>query len=90
MREAQTRCSPAEFVEWKALFQLDPWGEERADLRMGQLVAMLGNALRRKGGRTLKPGDFYLSDRRGVRRQSAKDVESIMFQVMAYQNARHG
>ena len=82
--------STVELGTWLALYGIDPWGEERADLRMGQLVAMLGNALRRKGGRTLKPGDFYLSDRRGVRRQSAKDVESIMFQVMAYQNARHG
>ena len=90
MREAQTRCSPAEFTEWKAFWNLDPWGEERADLRIGQLCAMIGNALRRKGGRKFKVTDFYLSDRRGMRKQTPDQMLGVLEEFMAAQGARRG
>lgn len=80
------RCSPAELTEWKALYNLDPWGEERADLRVGMLTAMVGNALKRKGGRKLRPQDFMLSDRRG-RKQTPQQMLGVLHEFMAAQKA---
>lgn len=87
MREAQLRCSPSEFTEWKAFYKLDPWGQERADMRTGMLCAMVGNALRRKGARRLKASDFYLSDRRGVRKQSPQQMFNVLTELMSMQQA---
>lgn len=33
--------SGREFVEWMAFYQLEPWGEERADLRQAFTTKML-------------------------------------------------
>lgn len=35
--------SAAEFYEWWALYEHDPWGESRADLRMGILASTIAN-----------------------------------------------
>ena len=51
-------------------------------MRTGMLCAMLGNALRRKGARKLKASDFYLSDRRGIRRQSPDQMAAVLKQMM--------
>jgi hypothetical protein len=44
-----------EFGWWAALYQRDPWGEERADLRNAALMALVASAL---GKKQYKPADF--------------------------------
>lgn len=43
MREWQEAMSSREFAEWIAFAQLHPFGEARADLRMGILAALTAN-----------------------------------------------
>ena len=47
-----------QLAEWEAYFELEPWGEDRADLRGGILAAVTANAFRSGKGRPFKPADF--------------------------------
>jgi len=58
--ELLTRMSGQELTEWEAYYRLEPWGEERADLRSGVVAALISNAFRGKGGKVQKPQDFML------------------------------
>lgn len=46
MREAQQRITSAEFAEWLAYYQIEPWGEERADWRSGNIARVIAEAHR--------------------------------------------
>lgn len=53
------RCDSREFSEWQAFYGIEPWGEERADLRMGIMASVIANAHRDpKKSRPFKPRDF--------------------------------
>ncbi len=43
-----------------AYYQVEPFGEERADLRAGIVASTLVNINRRKGAKLSKPTDFLL------------------------------
>lgn len=66
VRRAQREIDSAEFSEWQAIYALDPFGEQRADLRAGTISATIATALSRR--RIYRPRDFmfYLSDRQRV------------------------
>ena len=47
------------FRDWTYYFQLEPFGEERADFRAGIISAVVANCLARKRGRpAFHPSDF--------------------------------
>lgn len=46
VREAQERIDAHEFAEWLAYYALEPWGEERADLRAGIIASTVANGSR--------------------------------------------
>ncbi len=51
----------AEFQEWCLYYQIEPWGQERADLRAGQICATIGNYAGKvlpDSAEKLKPLDF--------------------------------
>lgn len=52
----------------------DPWGDVRADWRIGQLAALVGNMFRDKGRPALKPSDFIL-DTDPPEPQSVEDMQ---------------
>jgi hypothetical protein len=47
----------AEYREWLAFYSLDPWGEQRADMRMAKIVWA---ALQPNSKARLDPNDFRL------------------------------
>ena len=48
-----------------ALYRLEPWGEERADLRAGIVASTVANAMMRKPDRTpFVPNDFMAYGKR--------------------------
>ena len=49
--------TPGEFAEWMVIYGLDPWGEERKDLRAG-IIAAAAVAPYAKQGHTPRPSDF--------------------------------
>ena len=54
MRELLARISSRELSEWMAYYELEPWGEERADLRAGIIASAMANVW----GAKTKPADF--------------------------------
>lgn len=52
--------SSKELADWQAYYTLEPWGDERADLRMGVLCALIANMFRKKGSRPHKAEEFVL------------------------------
>lgn len=52
---------PADMLcEWMAYYRIDPFGEDRADLRAGIIASTMANVFRSRG-RTFKPADFMPS-----------------------------
>ena len=45
-------------MEWRDYDSLEPFGEERADLRSGTIASVVANVHAGKGGRRFKPADF--------------------------------
>lgn len=50
--------SADKFVEWMAFYEIDPWGEQRADLRAAQQMSIMVNMNLRKGAKPAKVADF--------------------------------
>jgi hypothetical protein len=48
----------AELTEWQAYYGLEPFGQERADLRAGIISATVANAMTTREGRSFEPRDF--------------------------------
>ena len=66
-----------ELSEFQAFYELDPWGEQRADLRIGQLCALTFNPNRKKGAAPATPADFMLCpdvDRPGRNKKSTAQL----------------
>lgn len=47
-----------QFSEWLAYSRLEPWGEERDDLRTGIVASTIANVNRGKGQKARNPQDF--------------------------------
>ena len=58
--ELGARMSAAEFFEHWADYLIDPWGEQRADLRSGVVASILYNVYRAKGKSEKSASDFVL------------------------------
>jgi Protein of unknown function (DUF4035) len=60
VRELLLRCDSHELTEWQCFFALEPWGEERADLRAGIITSTLANIHRDPATRRepFQPSDF--------------------------------
>jgi len=56
--ELLSRMSNVELLDWMVYAEWEPFGEERADLRMGILAAVTANGGRKKGQRAFKASDF--------------------------------
>lgn len=59
--EAQARISSAEFAEWVAFAQLEPFGPSREDARAGVIASLIANANRDADKRSapFEPSDFF-------------------------------
>lgn len=58
MAELQQRMSSREFSQWMAFSRLEPFGDERADLRNGIIAATIANTNLKKGQKPYTPLDF--------------------------------
>jgi hypothetical protein len=55
--ELETTMSAAEYREWIAFYSIDPWGDQRADMRMARLAKTL---LLPHTKSEIDPNDFLL------------------------------
>jgi len=58
VQEAKATVSALEFKSWVEFYGLEPWGEERADLRAGIIASTFANCHTRRGGKPYQPKDF--------------------------------
>ena len=65
-----------QFAEWMAYSTLEPWGEERDDLRMGIVASTIANANRGKNQKPYKPQDFMPSFEPETEEQAAERLDS--------------
>jgi|TARA_R100001530_G_scaffold41605_1_gene31811 hypothetical protein len=87
--EMLRKMSSSEMADWIAFWRLDPWGEERADLRSGIIAAVTANVWSGKG-RKAKPADFMPNFVEPDRpRQSMESQKAIFSQAaMAFSRVR--
>lgn len=85
MAELQRRISAAEYYEWAAFAQLEPFGEERADLRAAIVACTVANAFRGKNQKAAQPADF-MPDFEPKRRQTQADMAAVMKQFALAHN----
>ena len=60
--ELGSRISAAELVLYQCYYKLEPWGEERADVRTASQTSFIANAtgVTKQGGGKFKTEDFML------------------------------
>lgn len=61
IQELRATLSYAEFCEWCLYYQIEPWGEDRADLRAGIVASTIANyagKTRSKGSDPALPADY--------------------------------
>lgn len=61
LKELRAVLSHAEFQDWCLYFQVEPWGESRADLRAGIIASTVANyagRMRANGADPALPRDF--------------------------------
>jgi len=52
------RTTSKELSEWQAYYSIEPFGEERADLRNAMLCTLVANAMRGKNSKAMTIKDF--------------------------------
>jgi len=77
------------FREWIAYDALEPFGEERADLRMAIETACIANLLKGKAGRAFKPKDF-MPDFSPRPKQTAEAMNAKLAQFASMMEAYRG
>jgi hypothetical protein len=58
VRELLSKLSSDEISEWMAFYQLEPFGDFRADYRSALVTSTFANAHRQKDSPPFKPEDF--------------------------------
>ena len=75
------RINSRELTEWIAYWQIEPWGEERADYRSGMIASVIANVNRGKGGRRYKPQDFMPKFGLSKKQKPVKEMRNIFLQA---------
>lgn len=89
MDELLRGMSSAEMAEWMAYAMIEPFGEARADLRMGIIASLLANIYRdpKKRRQAYKPEDFIPQFQTETdideRMQSATEKVRTVFSALA-------
>lgn len=81
------------FVEWMDYYEVEPFGEERADLRCAIIAQVVASSIPSKSRRRVKVQDFMPSFEKtsgGAKRKthSPEQMRSIFTNIVDEQNAR--
>lgn len=80
--QAKRLCTAREFAQWIAYHGMEPWGEERADLRAGIIAATIAN-VNRGGGKAASPHDFMPDFDPQPKVQSLEEQKAVMARAFA-------
>lgn len=71
-----------EFGEWMAFYELEPWGETRADIRAGVISSTIANVNRGKRTEPYKFTDFMLFQHKDeVEQQEESDPREFLKRI---------
>ena len=80
--------SSREFAEWAAFYRLEPFGEERADLRAGIVAATMANTVRdpKQRSKPFTPQEFMplVGAELGLGDPEEKDPEELWAKLKAW------
>lgn len=74
VRELLNDLDADEFHEWMAFYAIDPWDEQRADLRAGVIASVIANVNSKRA--KFKPSDF-MPRYEPKRRRSGSELKGI-------------
>ncbi len=83
------KMTSRQLAEWIAYYRMEPWGEDRADLRSGIVASTMANINRKKGASPFKPEDFM--PRFDKKKETVPDTQKIreaMTRLVAIQNRK--
>lgn len=83
VRRAQREIDSREFAEWIAYDGIEPFGEDRGDLRAGIIAATIANANRGKNSSPFHPKDFMPDFERKHKQQTDEEMQAFMRSVTA-------
>lgn len=84
----QREVSSAEFAEWIAYYTVEPFGEQRADLRSAIIATVIANVNRGKGQRPFKTDDFMPDfGKPDKRKQSDEQIAATFTAFIEQHNA---
>ena len=69
--------SSYELSEWMAYYNIEPFGDERADLRAGIIASTIVNVHSEKGKRATVPADFMAFKEQRTKDTSAKSPDDL-------------
>lgn len=75
--ELLARTTAREREEWAAYFDVEPWGEERADLRSAIVAATVANVNKGKNRQPFKPADFMPKFEKPKAPSADEQVEAV-------------
>jgi hypothetical protein len=75
----------SELTDWIAYYNIDPFGSEREDYRMGSICATVLNSQRTKG-RVFQPSDFIV-DFSKPKQKSPEEIKAVLFAFAKQHNA---
>ncbi len=91
MAELLARISSRELTEWAAYYQVEPFGEERADLRSAIVATNIANGNRAKGQKPYKIEDFMPKfEKKSQSREEMIQVAAMMTAALGGQDRRGG
>lgn len=84
--ELGDRMSSRELSEWMAYYQIEPWGEERADLRQAMTTSATANLLQSqsKHPKWTKPADFMLLSQKQESADSEPSPDDLKAKFLAF------
>lgn len=82
--ELLDRMSSKEFAEWMAYYLVEPFGEERADLRQAMTTSGIANLLQvqAKQPKWTKPGDFMPFSENAQKKTVTADAQALPPEVL--------
>lgn len=86
--ELLSRVSSRELSEWQAYYGLEPFGEDRADLRAGIVASTVANVSRKSGTKPYKAQDFM--PRFDKTRQEWREQLELVKSINAALGGRYG
>ena len=94
LKQLYREIDSAELTEWQAYYNLEPWGEQKSDVRTGIIASTIANVNRGKNTKSFSYEDFILKSKleleheaRQKKKQSSKQLSKTL---MGMVKKKHG